>query len=44
MKFFNAALFVLATASSSAAFAPARTFGVRTAVPSLVELEAKKVH
>jgi len=42
MKFFNAALFVLATASSSAAFAPARTFGVRTAVPSLVELEAKK--
>jgi len=41
MKFFNAALLILATASSSAAFAPARTFGVRSAV-SLVELEAKK--
>jgi len=41
MKFAKALFFLLATASSTNAFAPAHTFGVRSA-SSLVELEAKK--
>jgi phosphoglycerate kinase len=41
MKFAKALFFLLATASSTSAFAPAHTFGVRNAA-SLMELEAKK--
>jgi len=42
MKFAKALFFLLATSATTSAFAPAHTFGVRTAVPSLFELEAKK--
>jgi len=43
MKFFNAALALLAVASTTSAFAPAAKFGVRNmAAPSVFELEAKK--
>nr|AAF45020.1 phosphoglycerate kinase precursor [Phaeodactylum tricornutum] len=43
MKFVQAAIFALAaSASTTAAFAPAKTFGVRSFAPvSLIELEAK---
>lgn len=43
MKFFKSAVLAVAlSASSVAAFAPAHTFGVRNAAPSMFELEAKK--
>jgi len=41
MKFSSAILSILAIGSASA-FAPSSTFGVRSAVPSVFELEAKK--
>jgi len=40
MKFAKALFFLLASSATTSAFAPARTFGVRT--PSVTELEAKK--
>jgi phosphoglycerate kinase len=42
MKFTQALLALLATAATTSAFAPVHTFGVRTAAPSVFELEAKK--
>jgi phosphoglycerate kinase len=42
MQFAKALFFLLATSASTSAFAPAHTFGVRNAVPSVFELEAKK--
>jgi len=42
MKFAKALFFLLATSATTNAFAPVHTFGVRNAVPSVFELEAKK--
>mmetsp|Transcript_62773 Transcript_62773/g.173651 ORF Transcript_62773/g.173651 Transcript_62773/m.173651 type:complete len:440 (+) Transcript_62773:22-1341(+) len=42
MQFTKALFFLLATSATTSAFAPAHTFGVRSAVPSVFELEAKK--
>eukprot|EP00429_Kryptoperidinium_foliaceum_P063891 CAMPEP_0176051252 /NCGR_PEP_ID=MMETSP0120_2-20121206/25480_1 /TAXON_ID=160619 /ORGANISM="Kryptoperidinium foliaceum, Strain CCMP 1326" /LENGTH=439 /DNA_ID=CAMNT_0017384693 /DNA_START=28 /DNA_END=1347 /DNA_ORIENTATION=+ len=42
MKFTKAAALLLASLASTSAFAPVHTFGVRTAAPSVFELEAKK--
>lgn len=42
MQFAKALFFLLATSATTSAFAPARTFGVRNAIPSVFELEAKK--
>jgi phosphoglycerate kinase len=43
MKFAKAAFLLIATSTTTSAFAPARTFGIRNFVqPSVFELEAKK--
>jgi len=42
MQFAKALFLLLATSASTSAFAPAHTFGVRSAAPSAFELEAKK--
>jgi phosphoglycerate kinase len=42
MKFAKALFFLLASSATTSAFAPAHSFGVRSAAPSAFELEAKK--